>query len=63
MKKLGFTLLAVALSVPFMFAAPAQAQASSTSQPAGKTTKHKVKHHKKHGSKTARSNSAQPMAK
>ena len=62
MKKLGFTLLAVALSVPFTFA-KAPAQASSTSQPAGKTTKQKVKHHKKHGSKTARSNAAQPVVK
>ncbi len=61
MRKLGLTLLAVALSTPFTFAqAPAQPTSSSQPQTA-KTAKHKAKHHKKHGAKA--NTNTQPMVK
>jgi hypothetical protein len=62
MKKLGFTLLALALSAPFTFA-KTPAQASSTSQPQTKTAKHKVKRHKKHSTKSMQSKNAEPTVK
>jgi hypothetical protein len=72
MKKLGFTLMAVALSLPLTFAATQAAQSTTpstdqaqtgTTKPAKKTSKSAKKHHSKKKHSQPAANSAVPATK